>query len=33
MHKDWLGNDVTAASTATVAGIDAFLQGYLGYVI
>ncbi|MFI5015130.1 MAG: tetratricopeptide repeat protein [Hyphomicrobiales bacterium] len=33
MYKDWLGNEVTAASDATVAGIDDFLQGYLGYEV
>ncbi|SDR24562.1 hypothetical protein SAMN05444161_2344 [Rhizobiales bacterium GAS191] len=33
MYKDWLGNTVTAASDATLAGIDDFLQGYLGYEV
>jgi hypothetical protein len=31
MHQDWLGNPVTAGSTATIAGVDAFVQGFLGY--
>ena len=33
MYSDWLGNPVTAASDATLAGIDDFLQGYLGYEV
>ena len=33
MYTDWLGNPVTAASDATLAGIDDFLQGYLGYEV
>jgi hypothetical protein len=31
MRKDWLGNPVTVGSAATVAGIDDFIQGFLGY--
>ena len=31
MHRDWLGNPVTAGSAATVAGIDDFTQGFLAY--
>ena len=29
--QDWLGNDVTAAGPATVAGIDDFIGGFLSY--
>ncbi len=31
MHRDWLGNPVTAGAAATVAGIDDFTQGFLAY--
>lgn len=31
MQPDWRGNPVTTDSAATVAGIDAFAQGFLGY--
>ena len=31
MRQDWLGNDVTAGSAATLAGIDAFVHGFLAY--
>lgn len=29
--QDWLGNAVTAGGDATVAGVDDFVQGFLGY--
>ncbi len=31
MHRDWRGNEVTAASAATVSGIDDFVGGFLSY--
>jgi hypothetical protein len=31
MDRDWLGNTVTVGSAATLAGVDAFVQGFLGY--
>lgn len=31
MLRDWLGNEVTAAGPATVAGIDDFIGGFLSY--
>lgn len=31
MRRDWLGNEVTAGSDATVAGIDNFVQAFLAY--
>jgi hypothetical protein len=31
MLQDWLGNPVTASGPETVAGVDAFVQGFLGY--
>ncbi|MEZ5715538.1 MAG: tetratricopeptide repeat protein [Paracoccaceae bacterium] len=31
MAKDWLGNDLTAGDSATVQGIDDFIEGFLGY--
>lgn len=31
MKKDWLGNPVTTASEATLAGIDDFIEGFLAY--
>lgn len=31
MLRDWLGNQVTASGEATVAGIDDFVRGFLGY--
>ena len=33
MRQDWLGNAVTAGDDATVAGIDAFMQGFLAYEV
>jgi len=31
MTKDWLGNEVSVESDATLAGIDSFLEGFLAY--
>ena len=31
MRQDWRGNAVNASDAATVAGIDAFVQGFLAY--
>ena len=31
MQQDWRGNPVTSANAATVAGVDAFVQGLLAY--
>lgn len=31
MQKDWLGNSVSTSEAATIAGIDDFISGFLGY--
>ena len=31
MHRDWRGNVVTAGDAATLAGVDAFVEGFLAY--
>jgi hypothetical protein len=31
VERDWRDNTVTAGSTATIAGVDSFVQGFLAY--